>query len=72
MKFSDAFDKDNSERSEMAVAKLKKKKLAFYPEAFVMRRFGGQECKGMKAAAGMLDKKTQSKYVFLMSAVFPM
>lgn len=72
MKFSDAFDKSNSERAELVVAKLKKKKLAFYPDSFFLQRFGGQECKGMKAAAGMLDKKTQSKFVFLMTATFPM
>lgn len=70
MKFSDAFDKSNSERSDMVIAKLKKKRKAFYPDAFFLRRMMEANCKGKTAAVGMVDKKTQSKYVFMAEANF--
>lgn len=70
MKFSEAFDKGNSERSDMVVAKLKKQKKMFYAESFALRRLMEANCKGKTAAVGMLDKKTQSKYVFMAEATF--
>jgi|GEM_PF-3516655 len=70
MKFSEAFDKGNSERSDMVIAKLKKKKKAFFASSFFLRRLMEANCKGKKAAMGMVDKKTQSKYVFMAEATF--
>jgi len=70
MKFSEAFDKSNNERTDMVIAKLKKQKKAFYPDSFFLRRLMEADCKGKTAAVGMVDKKTQSKYVFMGEAKF--
>ena len=70
MKFSDAFDKDNSERSQLVLDNLAKKKLTIYDRALFLKHLEEFDCSGKTAAEGMVDKKTQSKYVFLATVSF--
>ena len=65
----DAFDKSNSDRSDLVKDKLKKKKLA-------IAKFGltvipnAKSCAGNSARLGVIDKKTLSK--FLVYAEYPL
>ena len=69
MKFSDAFDKSNSERATMYKEALKKKgkKLLQYG---LFIHHGLANCKDKKATRGVLDKKTLKSYLIYANASF--
>lgn len=69
MKFSDAFDKSNRERSELVVAGLKKKKKAILSMG-VSFSLDPQGCTDKAAKLGVLDTKTLSKFLVYASYAF--
>lgn len=71
-RFSDAFDKSNRERGEAHDEALKKKKQAIMPRGTLnLQGFPGVPCGGKKAAAGKMDAKTLSKFLFFTQTTFP-
>lgn len=70
MKFSDAFDKSNSERSDLVVAELAKKNKKLLPSALIVWRYPEAVCKGKTAAKGMVETKSQSLYLFLTQTTY--
>jgi hypothetical protein len=71
-RFSDAFDKSNRERGSDYDDKLKAAGKMLLPGGTLAPRiFPGSKCEGKKAAAGKMDAKTLSKFLFYTESVFP-
>lgn len=62
MKFSEAFDKSNSARSDMVKDKLKAKKKALFPFGLSVIP-GPQGCAEKSAKMGVIDKKSLSQFL---------
>lgn len=70
-KFSDAFDKSNSERGRDFDAALKAKNRMVLPNAtFSPFKWPGADCAGKSSRAGKLDKKTVSKFLYYVETSF--